>query len=55
MLMLYIYGILLIILGIATWVCTYKYVVPIGSIISILIGIFVIIWVYRQKLKTKKI
>lgn len=37
------YGILMIILGIITFIVTYKYVIPTGSIFLIMSGLFVIL------------
>lgn len=36
------YGILMIILGIITFIVTYKYVIPTGSIFLVMSGVFVI-------------
>ncbi len=39
-----LYGIIMIILGIATMIATYKYVIPIGSISLIGGGLILIFW-----------
>lgn len=41
--MLAVYGAGMIILGIVTWIVTYKYVLPIGSVFLIIGGLYVII------------
>lgn len=49
-----LYGILFIILGIITLISTYKYIFPIGSILLILSGIFMIYFrKWRKKLGDK--
>ncbi len=42
------YGALMIILGIVTAIVTYKYVFPIGSIVLIGSGLFLIYWKLRK-------
>lgn len=37
------YGILMIILGIITFIVTYKYVIPTGSIFLVISGVFLIL------------
>lgn len=44
-------GSLMIILGIITWIITYKYVIPIGSTILIICGIFLILTRNRRVMK----
>lgn len=38
-----LYGILMIILGIITFIVTYKYVIPTGSIFLVMSGVFLIL------------
>lgn len=38
-----LYGILMIILGIITFIVTYKYVIPTGSIFRVMSGVFLIL------------
>lgn len=38
-----VYGILMIVLGIITFIVTYKYVLPTGSIFLVMSGIFLIL------------
>lgn len=37
-----VYGAIMIILGIVTWIATYKYILPIGSVFLIIGGLYVI-------------
>lgn len=48
-----IYGIIFVILGIISWIYTYKYVLPIGSIFLIISGIIFIFW--RRLLRMAKV
>jgi len=47
-------GSLMIILGIITWIITYKYVIPIGSTVLIICGIFLIL-IRNRKIMNKSI